>query len=574
MAMPTLPLIVLVLCHTTCILQAQELEEVESDMDSLEKELQQGCSSAHHARERLNRLEKKLARQEKLNFTGGMVETYMFKFMAERFRGLKLSSRMDMKPGGGSRLRHAMNFPAELMEGVQAREAEQKLVCIYIHSPCLFHDADNSSVLNDDVLGAFLQSGSVAGLSRPVEIQFWHDMVLDASNATCVFWQPGASKCGRGRDRGNANSLPPRGHRLSASRAVLAALDVPSMSPSPGCCATLRRQLSGRRGQRGQLEQVRLRDHAHGGHRHLPLQPPHLLRRPAGPGGHPDPGPAGIAHPHQHHRLLPLGCCRPLHPPALLLLQAAAEGHHDQDPHAPPGHAAPAQLQLPAELAAGRRRRGALPHRRRPAARQPSLRPGVDGRRSLPPPPPPRQGLQRLHPALPPQAVPLRMGSAHAGGGGCFCLQERYVWVPRRENLCRLQERDYVLAHQPAGPLCHALLRRPHPALQHAGAGEGGGDPVEHPAAAGPGQEGLGDRAGAHLSAGHHLGLGLLQLWRLPRPPALPLHHPQLPARSPRLPLVRHRAPPDQAGLHQQHLPIMRPDAGVRGSEGSSGAAP
>ncbi|XP_075289890.1 adhesion G-protein coupled receptor G5-like isoform X4 [Opisthocomus hoazin] len=194
MAMPTLPLIVLVLCHTTCILQAQaELEEVESDMDSLEKELQQGCSSAHHARERLNRLEKKLARQEKLNFTGGMVETYMFKFMAERFRGLKLSSRMDMKPGGGSRLRHAMNFPAELMEGVQAREAEQKLVCIYIHSPCLFHDADNSSVLNDDVLGAFLQSGSVAGLSRPVEIQFWHDMVLDASNATCVFWQPGAS---------------------------------------------------------------------------------------------------------------------------------------------------------------------------------------------------------------------------------------------------------------------------------------------------------------------------------------------------------------------------------------------
>ncbi|XP_075289889.1 adhesion G-protein coupled receptor G5-like isoform X3 [Opisthocomus hoazin] len=397
MAMPTLPLIVLVLCHTTCILQAQaELEEVESDMDSLEKELQQGCSSAHHARERLNRLEKKLARQEKLNFTGGMVETYMFKFMAERFRGLKLSSRMDMKPGGGSRLRHAMNFPAELMEGVQAREAEQKLVCIYIHSPCLFHDADNSSVLNDDVLGAFLQSGSVAGLSRPVEIQFWHDMVLDASNATCVFWQPGASKCGRGRDRGNANSLPPRGHRLSASRAVLAALDVPSMSPSPGCCATLRRQLSGRRGQRGQLEQVRLRDHAHGGHRHLPLQPPHLLRRPAGPGGHPDPGPAGIAHPHQHHRLLPLGCCRPLHPPALLLLQAAAEGHHDQDPHAPPGHAAPAQLQLPAELAAGRRRRGALPHRRRPAARQPSLRPGVDGRRSLPPPPPPRQGLPTL----------------------------------------------------------------------------------------------------------------------------------------------------------------------------------
>ncbi|NWS58985.1 AGRG5 protein, partial [Chunga burmeisteri] len=56
----------------------------------------------------------------------------------------------------------------------------------------LLQDAHNNSVLNNEVLGAFLQSGRVAGLSRPVEIQFWHDMVLDASNATCVFWQPGA----------------------------------------------------------------------------------------------------------------------------------------------------------------------------------------------------------------------------------------------------------------------------------------------------------------------------------------------------------------------------------------------
>ncbi|KAM7101342.1 LOW QUALITY PROTEIN: adhesion G-protein coupled receptor G5 [Ciconia maguari] len=51
-------------------------------------------------------------------------------------------------------------------------------------------DAHNSSMLNNDVLGAFLQSGHVAGLSCPMEIQFWHD--TDASNATCVFWQPGA----------------------------------------------------------------------------------------------------------------------------------------------------------------------------------------------------------------------------------------------------------------------------------------------------------------------------------------------------------------------------------------------
>ncbi|NXW88578.1 AGRG5 protein, partial [Alopecoenas beccarii] len=57
----------------------------------------------------------------------------------------------------------------------------------------LLQDAHNSSVLNNDVQGAFLQSGEVVGLSHPVEIQFWHDMVLDDTNATCVFWQPGAS---------------------------------------------------------------------------------------------------------------------------------------------------------------------------------------------------------------------------------------------------------------------------------------------------------------------------------------------------------------------------------------------
>ncbi|XP_074958082.1 adhesion G-protein coupled receptor G5-like [Phalacrocorax aristotelis] len=195
MAMCTPLLITLVLVHhlvTTSILRAQVLEETESEWDALEKELQQGCSSTLRTRERLNQLEEKLAHHEKYNFTGSMIETYVFKFMTEHFRGLNLSSRMDGKPGGARRLRHAMKFPAELVEGVQMRGMEQELICIYIHSPCIFQDAHNSSVLNNNVLGAFLQSGHVAGLSRPVEIQFWHDMVLDASNATCVFWQPGA----------------------------------------------------------------------------------------------------------------------------------------------------------------------------------------------------------------------------------------------------------------------------------------------------------------------------------------------------------------------------------------------
>uniref|UniRef100_A0A8B9V5M0 Adhesion G protein-coupled receptor G5 n=1 Tax=Anas zonorhyncha TaxID=75864 RepID=A0A8B9V5M0_9AVES len=89
--------------------------------------------------------------------------------------------------------KHAMRFPGELMHSMRARE-EHKLICIYIHSPCIFLDEQNSSVLNNHILGAFLQNRAVTGLKRPVEIQFWHN--LDASNATCVFWVPGAGKSG------------------------------------------------------------------------------------------------------------------------------------------------------------------------------------------------------------------------------------------------------------------------------------------------------------------------------------------------------------------------------------------
>ncbi|PKU42402.1 g-protein coupled receptor 56 [Limosa lapponica baueri] len=145
---------------------------MENDLEEL---LQQGCGSTPRARERLNQLE---TRKEKRNFTGRMIETHVFKLRTNHFRGLNVSSRMGMKRGGGRRFRHAISFPAELMKGTRARGVEQELVCIYIHSPCIFQDAHNSSVLNNDVVGAFLQSQHVAGLSRPVKIQFWHDMVL------------------------------------------------------------------------------------------------------------------------------------------------------------------------------------------------------------------------------------------------------------------------------------------------------------------------------------------------------------------------------------------------------------
>ncbi|XP_035754709.1 adhesion G-protein coupled receptor G5 [Egretta garzetta] len=183
------PLLIALLCLTTSILQAQGMDE-----QVLENMLQQGCKSTLHTK--LKQLEEKLAHQEKHNFTGSMIETYVFKFMTKHFRGLNLSSRMPeqgVKSGAERRLRHAMSFPAELMEGIRAREVEQKLICIYIHSPCIFrhaHPITHPTLLSNSVLGAFLQSGRVAGLSHPVEIQFWHNMVLDASNAICVFWQP------------------------------------------------------------------------------------------------------------------------------------------------------------------------------------------------------------------------------------------------------------------------------------------------------------------------------------------------------------------------------------------------
>lgn len=158
---------------------------------------------------------------------------------------------------------------------------------VFRHSPqepWLLQDEQNSSVLNNHILGAFLQNRAVTGLGQPVEIQFWHNLVLvsraplwapvmlataklwgcggsptlcsllswerqdlsllasgsgcffasrgggggpspgsrgcshlspppspshqDASNATCVFWVPGAGKCVHSQDGGTVSSLP------------------------------------------------------------------------------------------------------------------------------------------------------------------------------------------------------------------------------------------------------------------------------------------------------------------------------------------------------------------------------
>nr|XP_013804084.1 PREDICTED: uncharacterized protein LOC106489447 [Apteryx mantelli mantelli] len=179
-----------------------DTDKVEKDVATLDSRLREGCGTAGDNMPRLSALEQKLAKvnfkQEILTFRFTTIQTHVFKLRAQGFNGLNLTSQMAQNRGRSSIPQHAMRFPAELMKDIQAGEVEQKLICIYIHSPCIFQDARNSSVLNDHILGAFLQNVRVTNLSQPVEIQFQHNKVLDSSNAICVFWLDGAGGKGLG----------------------------------------------------------------------------------------------------------------------------------------------------------------------------------------------------------------------------------------------------------------------------------------------------------------------------------------------------------------------------------------
>ncbi|XP_053127535.1 adhesion G-protein coupled receptor G5 [Hemicordylus capensis] len=116
---------------------------------------------------------------------------WMSKITLQDFPGLNISNdkimthSCSMKP----RTQHAMHFPRELVERVPNTPAKNmRLTCIYLKASCLFQDAKNSTLLNDDIIGASLGNTSVTNLSRPVEIQFWHNYTLDNTSVTCVFW--------------------------------------------------------------------------------------------------------------------------------------------------------------------------------------------------------------------------------------------------------------------------------------------------------------------------------------------------------------------------------------------------
>ncbi|XP_067159028.1 adhesion G-protein coupled receptor G5 [Apteryx mantelli] len=192
----------LVLALTVAAQRSYDTDKVEKDVATLDSRLREGCGTAGDNMPRLSALEQKLAKvnfkQEILTFRFTTIQTHVFKLRAQGFNGLNLTSQMAQNRGRSSIPQHAMRFPAELMKDIQAGEVEQKLICIYIHSPCIFQDARNSSVLNDHILGAFLRNVRVTNLSQPVEIQFQHNKVLDSSNAICVFWLDGAGGKGLG----------------------------------------------------------------------------------------------------------------------------------------------------------------------------------------------------------------------------------------------------------------------------------------------------------------------------------------------------------------------------------------
>ncbi|XP_029780991.1 adhesion G-protein coupled receptor G5 isoform X3 [Suricata suricatta] len=91
---------------------------------------------------------------------------------------------------------HSMQFPAELTRGTCRKRQKAlplRLICVYFSTDYFFQN-NNSSLLNNYVLGAQLSSGHVKNLREPVNISFWHNRSLEGYTVTCVFWKEEASK--------------------------------------------------------------------------------------------------------------------------------------------------------------------------------------------------------------------------------------------------------------------------------------------------------------------------------------------------------------------------------------------
>ncbi|XP_048371793.1 adhesion G-protein coupled receptor G5 [Sphaerodactylus townsendi] len=172
---------------------------IEEAMETFKGHLAGGCVSKGKELVRAKQnLEKTLQEanmsQENLIVAHEDVQTLIFRIKPKDFRGLNISSDLlKVTTSIKNQTRHSMSFPTALTERARALPAnEMRLTCVYLKASCLFQDEKNSSLLNNDILGATLGDVKITNLSQPVEIRFWHNLrPVSNYNMTCVFWMEG-----------------------------------------------------------------------------------------------------------------------------------------------------------------------------------------------------------------------------------------------------------------------------------------------------------------------------------------------------------------------------------------------
>ncbi|KAM6430221.1 adhesion G-protein coupled receptor G5 isoform 1-T3 [Liasis olivaceus] len=200
------------------LIQEKGKNDVKAAMNSFEQYLESGCPSFGREKviENLEETLMKVNLSKNLTTVHPDVQTLIFRINPTEFKGMTIRSE-DLLEYNDSRTRqsrHSMYFPKALMEKAQSSPAkEMKLTCIYLKASCLFQDRKNSSLLNDDILGATLGNVSVANLTQPVEIRFWYNHKLVNSSLTCVFWVEGTGEdnLGEWRPEGCETSISQEG---------------------------------------------------------------------------------------------------------------------------------------------------------------------------------------------------------------------------------------------------------------------------------------------------------------------------------------------------------------------------
>ncbi|XP_058297013.1 adhesion G-protein coupled receptor G5 isoform X2 [Hylobates moloch] len=181
----------LFLCLCLLTLQnatAETWKELLSYMENMQ--VSRGRSSFFSSRQ-LHQLEQMLLNTSfpgyNLTLQTPTIQSLAFKLSCD-FSGLSLTSatlkRMPQARGQQARGQHAwgqhaMQFPAELTrDACKTHPRELRLICIYFSNTHFFKDENNSSLLNNYVLGAQLSHGHVNNLRDPVNISFWHNQSL------------------------------------------------------------------------------------------------------------------------------------------------------------------------------------------------------------------------------------------------------------------------------------------------------------------------------------------------------------------------------------------------------------